>query len=151
MSHRTAAASMGLLDRAPVAIDVIAPGGAGRGIDGIRRHGVRRPTPGEVGTFVGVPCTSPARTLVDVAGKVGVRTLRSCFERAAAKGLLDLDAVEASFGPAAAGHRASAHPPRRVAAGACGEPEAAAADPLEAMVLPLLAKRGLPAPRSTHR
>jgi hypothetical protein len=146
VSHRTAAASMGLLDRAPVAIDVIAPAGRGRGIDGIRRHGVRRPTPREVGTFAGVPCTSPARTLVDVAGEVGVRTLRSCFERAAAKGLLDLDAVDASLRPRSRGASSL-----RVLLGEWRPALAASAtprlkSPLEAMVLPLLAGRGLPAP-----
>lgn len=147
VSHRTAAASMGLLDRAPVAIDVIAPAARGRGIDGIRRHGVRRPAPGEVGTFAGVPCTSPARTLVDVAGEVGVRTLRSCFERAAAKGLLDLNAVEASF---RTGRRGASS--LRLLLGEWRPALAANAaprlkSPLEAMVLPLLARRGLPAPR----
>lgn len=147
VSHRSAAASMGLLDTAPVAIDVIAPGGRGREIDGIRRHDVRRPATWEVGTFAGVPCTSPSRTLVDLAGEVGVRTLRSCFERAAAKGLLDLDAVEASLRPRRRGAPAlrALLAEWRPALPAGAKPRIRS--PLEAMVLPLLGKRRLPAPR----
>ena len=83
ISHRSAAALLGLLDKGPVVIDVIAPPSRGRRIDGIRFHRVRPPRRDEVGTASGIPCTSPARTLVDLAGTVGDRTLRSCFERAA--------------------------------------------------------------------
>jgi hypothetical protein len=147
VSHRSAAALMGLLDVAPRVIDVIARAQRGRKIDGIRQHDVRRPRRWETGTFDGVPCTSPARTLVDLAGAVGSRTLRSAFERAAARQLLDIGAVEASLGRG--GRRGT------VALRALlGEWRPAAAvvargrlkSPLEAKVLPLLARRGLPMP-----
>lgn len=138
---------MGLLDRGPASIDVIAPGWRGRRVDGIRRHDVRRPQPWETGTYDGIPCTSPARTFVDLAGVVGVRTLRSAFERAAARKLLDIEAIETSIGPG--GRRGT--PALR---GLLDEwrPVAAVAktarlkSPLEAKILPLLAKRGLPMP-----
>lgn len=147
VSHRSAAALMGLLDRAPASIDVIAPGCRGQAIDGIRRHDVRRPQLWETGTFDGVPCTSPARTLVDLAGVVGVRTLRSAFERAAARKLLDLGAIELSVG---GGGRTGTRILRElldewrraVPVLARGRLKS----PLEAKVLPLLAKRGLPMP-----
>lgn len=147
ISHRSAAALMGLLDRGPASIDVIAPGWRGRRVDGIRRHDVRRPQPWETGTYDGIPCTSPARTFVDLAGVVGVRTLRSAFERAAARKLLDIEAIETSIGPG--GRRGT--PALR---GLLDEwrPVAAVAktarlkSPLEAKILPLLAKRGLPMP-----
>jgi very-short-patch-repair endonuclease len=147
ISHRSAAALMGLLDRGPASIDVIAPGWQGRKIDGIRRHDVRRPQSWETGTYDGIPCTSPARTLVDLAGVVGARTLRSAFERAAARKLLDVEAIEASIGPG--GRRGT--PALR---GLLDEwrPAAAVAktarlkSPLEAKILPLLAKRDLPMP-----
>jgi very-short-patch-repair endonuclease len=148
VSHRSAAALMGLLDRAPVLIDVISPNRCGRGIDGIRWHDVRRPQPWEMGTFERIPCTSPARTFVDLAGEVGVRTLRSCFERAAARKLLDLEAVEVAIGP---GGRPGTRDLRalleewRPAAPTVASQRLKS--PLEAMVLPLLAKRGLQAPR----
>ncbi|HET9153342.1 MAG TPA: hypothetical protein VFN85_04425, partial [Solirubrobacterales bacterium] len=82
VSHRSAAALLGLIDEGPVVIDLIAPRSRGRKIDGIRLHRVRPPRLEETGTFDGIPCTSPARTQVDLAGVVGEWTLRSAFERA---------------------------------------------------------------------
>lgn len=148
ISHRSAAALMALLDRGPASIDVIAPGWRGRKIDGIRRHHVRVPHPWEAGTYDRIPCTSPSRTLVDLAGVVGKRTLRSAFERAAARKLLDLAAIEASIGNG--GRRGT-----RALRGLLDEWRAAAPvlaegrlkSPLEAKILPLLARRGLPMPR----
>lgn len=147
ISHRSAAALMGLLDKGPASIDVIAPSRRGRKIDGIRRHHVRRPQRWETGTFDGIPCTSPARTLVDLAGVLGTRTLRSAFERAAARKLLDLGAIELSVG---SGGRTGT----RVLRELLDEWRPAAPvlargrlkSPLEAKVLPLLAKHGLPMP-----
>ncbi len=149
VSHRSAAALMGLLDTAPVSIDVIAPGKRGVSIDGIRRHDVRRPQLWETGTFDGIPCTSPGRTLVDLAGVVGTRTLRSAFERAAARKLLDLVAIEASIGR---GGRTGTRAVRGLLDQWRGAAPVLAAgrlkSPLEAKILPLLAKRGLPMPLS---
>jgi predicted transcriptional regulator of viral defense system len=99
VSHRSAGALLGLLDDGPVVIDVIAPPARGRGIDGIYLHRVRPPRLEETGTVDGIPCTSPARTLVDLAGTVGEWTLRSAFERAARREMLDLGAIEASIDP----------------------------------------------------
>jgi len=147
VSHRSAAALMKLLDTAPVLVDVIAPGQRGRAIDGIRCHGVGPLRPWEVGSLEGVPSTSPARTLVDLAGEVGTRTLRSCFERAAARRLLDLDAIEASLRPRRRGAPAlrALIDEWRPALPAGAKPRLKS--PLEAMVLPLLTRRGLPVPR----
>jgi hypothetical protein len=149
VSHRSAAALMGLLDKAPRSVDIICRGERGRRIDGIRSHDVERPRPWETGTFDRIPCTSPARTLVDLAGVVGTRTLRSAFERAAARKLLDLAAIEASVGQ---GGRWGT----RTLRGLLDEWRGAAPvlekgrlkSPLEAKVLPLLARRGLPMPLS---
>jgi len=148
ISHRSAAALMRLLDKGPAAIDVIAVGKRGVSIDGIRPHDVPRPQPWETGTFDGIPCTSPARTFVDLAGVVGRRTLRSAFERAAARKLLDVGAIELSVGDG--GRRGT-----RDLRGLLDEWRPAASvlktarlkSPLEAKILPLLAKRGLPMPR----
>lgn len=147
ISHRSAAALLGLLDRGPTVIDVIASGDRGRKIDGIHVHLVGQLRPEEAGTVDGIPCTSPARTLVDLAGTIGARTLRSCFERAAARRMLDLDAVERSMRPGRTGVREL----RRLV----GEWRQAAPlarrerlkSPLEAKVLPLLIQDGVPAPR----
>jgi len=146
-SHRTAASLLGFVDKAPVVIDVIAPGTRGRGIDGIYRHRVRPPRLEETGTFDGIPCTSPARTLVDLAGVVGEWTLRSAFERAARRELLDLGAIEASIDPRRRG--------MKVLLKLIDEWRGAAPllskrgklkSPLEAKVLPLLTQRDLPPP-----
>ncbi len=147
VSHRSAGALIGLLDTAPAAVDVTAPGQRGRKIDGIRWHDTRVPRPWEVGTFDRVPCTSPARTLVDISGEVGARTLRSCFERAAARRMLDVGAIEASLRPGRRGApsiRSLLDEWRPAAAVAT---TGRLKSPLEAMVLPLLARHGLPAPR----
>ncbi len=147
VSHRSAAALLGLVDAGPVVIDVIAPGSRGRGIDRIRAHKAPPPGPAEAGTVAAIPCTSPARTLVDLAGVVGGRTLRSAFERAAAKGILDVAAIEAAI---SGGRRGAG-----VLRGLVAEWRRAAAvarkgklkSPLEAMVLPILGRRGITLPR----
>jgi very-short-patch-repair endonuclease len=97
----------------------------------------------------GIPCTSPTRTLVDLAGVVGERTLRSAFERAAARRrqMLDIPAIERSIDPRRRG--------MKVLLGLIDEWRGAAPllekrgklkSPLEAKVLPLLVRRHLPPP-----
>jgi very-short-patch-repair endonuclease len=145
-SHRSAAALLGLLSEGPVVIDVIAPPSRGRKIDGIRFHRVRPPRPNEVGTVDGIFCTSPARTLVDLAGTVGDWTLRSCFERAAQRRILDISAIEAAADPGRRGVgslRALVEEWRRAAPLA---KKGRLKSPLEAKVLPLVLRRAVPAP-----
>jgi predicted transcriptional regulator of viral defense system len=108
VSHRSAAALLGLLDKGPVVIDVIARPSRGRGINGIYLHRVRPPRLEETGTFDRISCTSPARTLVDLAGVVGERTLRSAFERATTRRrMLDIPAIERSIDPRRRGMKVS--------------------------------------------
>lgn len=145
VSHRSAAALLGFVDRAPVVVDVIAPGNAGRKIARVRAHQVEPPPSHETGAVNGIPCTSPARTLVDIAGEVGARTLRSAFERAAAKQLLDVAAVEAAASRATRGVGAA----RTLAAEwKDAVPRGRLKSPLEAMLLPLLTSRGIAPPRT---
>jgi very-short-patch-repair endonuclease len=146
VSHRSAGAILGLLDKGPAVVDVIAPPERGRKIEGIRFHRVRKPRPDEVGTVDGIPCTSPARTLVDLAGAVGDWTLRSCFERAAQRKVLDIPAIEASMDPGRRGNkslRGLVDEWRRAASVA---KKGRLKSPLEAKVLPLVLRRGLPTP-----
>ncbi len=131
-----------------MAIDVIAPPSHGRKIDGIRFHRVRTLRLEETGTVDDIPCTSPSRTFVDLAGTVGDRTLRSCFERAAQRKLLDIPAIEASMDPGRRGMpslRALVDEWRQAAPLARN---GKLKSPLEAKVLPLLLRRDLPTPRS---
>ena len=149
ISHRSAGALLGLMDRAPVVVDVIAPSERGRHIDRIKAHKSPPPKRSERGSVAGIPCTHPARTLVDLAGVVSARTLRNAFETAAYKRLLDLDAIEA----ASAGRKHRGAPTLRALA---AEWRAATdslptqpnlRSPFEAKLLPLLATSGLPMPR----
>ncbi|HEX7117454.1 MAG TPA: DUF559 domain-containing protein [Longimicrobiales bacterium] len=56
---------------------------------GIRVHRVRALPPDEVTRFEGVPITTPARTLLDLAGVAGVRELERAAARAERRGLVD--------------------------------------------------------------
>jgi very-short-patch-repair endonuclease len=145
-SHRSAAALLGLVDEAPVVVDVIAPPSRGRNIDGIRLHRVRPPRPEEIRTVAGIPCTSPARTLVDYAGSVGERSLRSAFERAAQKRILDIPAIEAAADPGRLGARALVALVEEWRLAASVARRSRLKSPLEAKVLPLLIQRRLPQP-----
>jgi very-short-patch-repair endonuclease len=147
ISHRSAAALLKLLDEGPVVVDVIAPPERGRKIDGIRFHRVRPPRLEERGTVDGIPCTSPARTLVDLAGTVGSWTLGSAFERAAARRILDIAAIEASIDPRRRGMKgllALIEKWRRAAP--LTKARGRLKSPLEAKVLPLLTRREIPPP-----
>jgi very-short-patch-repair endonuclease len=148
VSHRSAAALLKLIDKGPNVIDVIAPRSRGRKIDGIYLHLVRPPRLEETGTFDGIPCTSPARTLVDLAGVVGERTLRSAFERAATRRrMLDIPAIERSIDPRRRGMKVLLKliDEWRGAAPLLGK-RGRLKSPLEAKVLPLIVQRDLPAP-----
>ncbi len=97
ISHGTAAAHWGLWDRAPALIDVTVPCETGRKVDGVRCRRCRYPEDEEITTHDDVACTTPARVVVDLAGMVGVETLRRTVERAAVLKLLDLDALDHSI------------------------------------------------------
>jgi very-short-patch-repair endonuclease len=146
ISHRSAGALLGLLDKGPAVIDVIAPPSRGRKINGIRFHRVGTPQRNEVGTVEGIPCTSSARTLVDLAGTVGDWTLRSCFERAAQKRLLDIPAIEASMSPGRRGNKSLRKLIDEWRSAATVAKKGKLKSPLEAKVLPLVLRRSLPAP-----
>lgn len=94
LSHGTAAAFHELWDKPPTLIDVIVPVEAGRKIDGIRCRRCRYPEPEEIGADGGIACTTIARTLVDLAGMVGLGTLRKTVGRAAMLRRLDLQKAD---------------------------------------------------------
>lgn len=154
VSHRTAAALLGLLDRAPVVIDVIALGDSGRGIDGIRRHYASPPKGDEVGHCEGIPCTSPARTIVDLAGILGKRSLQRTVERAAVLRELDVQAIERQL---AAKRRRGAPTLRAILRPWATELDTAATvapklrSELEARLLVLIKASDLPTPTCNQR
>jgi hypothetical protein len=97
LSHGTAAAYHELWDKPPRLIDVTVPVEAGRKIDGIRCRRCRYPQREEVRVADGIACTTVARTLVDLAGVVGLSTLRKTVGRAAIRRKLDLQTVDTAI------------------------------------------------------
>jgi REase_MTES_1575 len=94
ISHGVAAELLGLWRRQPVLIDVSSVGKAGRKLEGIRWHSSGALRVDEVTMREGIPCTTVARTLVDMAGQFGERTLRRLVEQAAFQRLLDVEEVD---------------------------------------------------------
>jgi hypothetical protein len=97
VSHGTAAAFWGLRDKWPVLVDLTVPNQRGRKIDGVRCRRCRYPGPREVVVDHGIACTTPARTLVDLAGLLGTPSLRRLVERAAVVRRLDIGALDAAL------------------------------------------------------
>lgn len=149
VSHRSAAFLLGIGERSPRVVDLIAPGKRGHGIDGIRVHGVAYPGRHELASVYGIACTSVARTVVDLAGVYGEDKMRETFERMAAEGKLDLAAIEGVL--ETGGKRRGAPALRRVIEEWRPVAETAryatVRSLFEAKLLPLVAKAGLPMPR----
>jgi very-short-patch-repair endonuclease len=149
VSHGTAAWVLGLRDRRPKEIDVIAPVEAGRKIAGIRRRFVPPPVGGEVWRRHGVPLTSPARTIVDCAGIFDARGVAELIEGASVQGLLDVAAIDRVLhGPRRRGTKKlllALAPWRRYRRGIKIRSR------MEAKLLPLLTEAALPIPRTNAK
>jgi very-short-patch-repair endonuclease len=91
ISHRSAAALHGLLDDSRAVIDVVSPTHR-RSRKGLRFHQSRHLDRAEVN---GIPVTSVARTLLDIAPVVPKRRLVYALERAEKQREFDLMAIEA--------------------------------------------------------
>jgi very-short-patch-repair endonuclease len=94
ISHRTAAMLWGLLDDSRAAIDIVAAANR-RSRMGIAFHRVRRLDPDDCGEVAGIPVTSLARTLLDIAEVVPLRRLVYALERAEKRQVFDLREIEA--------------------------------------------------------
>jgi hypothetical protein len=153
ISHRSAAALLGLRKVVPVVIDVIPTVEHGRKIDRIKAHRVAFPGPSEIRTAYAIPCTTVARLLVDLAGTHGIDKLREAVEMAATRGVLDIAAVDAVL---ANGPRRRGAPALRIVLDEW-RPVAETAKHstvrslFEARFLPLIAAAGLPIPRVNSR
>lgn len=146
ISHGTAAAFWGLRDEWPALIDVTVPNQRGRKIDGVRCRRCRYPSANEITVANGVVCTTPMRTLVDLAGQLGIPSLRRLVERAAVKKRLDLGALDAALAEARGRRGITA---LGSIADAWRTDDGAVPDlrsDFEALVLPRLLGRGLPRP-----
>ncbi|HKZ12717.1 MAG TPA: type IV toxin-antitoxin system AbiEi family antitoxin domain-containing protein [Solirubrobacterales bacterium] len=149
ISHRSAAALLGIGKEAPVVVDLIPTVERGRRIAGIKPHRVPYPGRSESGYVHGIPVTSVARTIVDLAGTYGEERLRETVELAATERLLDPKAIDAVLanGPKRRGApclRRIVDEWRPVAETA---KHATFRSLFEAKLLPLVAAAGLPLPR----
>lgn len=94
LSHQSAAALWNLLpDRISGPVHVIATGGRGRTLRGINAHRQEGLRSQDKAMVKGVPCTSVARTLLDLAGIVPAESLRRAVEEAEVLRLLDVPGV----------------------------------------------------------
>jgi very-short-patch-repair endonuclease len=93
-SHRAAADVLGLLRSARARVDVTSPGRAPRRRKGIDVHGSRTLAPADITTANGIPCTSVARTLLDLAEVVDRRSLERACEQAEVLRMFDRSKVE---------------------------------------------------------
>jgi hypothetical protein len=97
LSHRSAAVLWGLRPTAPFRVDV-ATDRAKHGQNGIALHRPRHLPDGDRAVASGIPVTSVARTLADLAGVASRRELRRAIDEAERLRLLDPAAVEEIIG-----------------------------------------------------
>ncbi|HKB52198.1 MAG TPA: type IV toxin-antitoxin system AbiEi family antitoxin domain-containing protein [Solirubrobacterales bacterium] len=98
LSHRSAAALWGLCPDSKGSIDVTAPNRRGRIPAGIAAHRDGSLHGSDRTSIRGIPCSSVARTLLDLAGMVSVSELRREISQAEVLRIFDLAAVEALIG-----------------------------------------------------
>jgi hypothetical protein len=86
-------------------IDVTTPGAPGHRRPGIRLHSGMTLTPQDIATIDGIPCTTLARTLLDVADDATTRELERALDAAAQRRTLDATAIADVLGRCGAGRR----------------------------------------------
>ncbi|HWM62533.1 MAG TPA: DUF559 domain-containing protein [Solirubrobacterales bacterium] len=146
VSHGSAAELLGLWNRRPTLTDVIPTNRAGRKIQGVRWHGVGPLEPDEVTVCDAIPCTTASRTLVDLAGGLGEKSLHRLVEEAAVQRLLDIASVDRIL---ARRRRRGAPALRKVLSHWRSESETLPhlKSTLEARVFTAVVEVGLPSPR----
>lgn len=142
LSHRSAAALRDLRPSVRASIDVSVPRRSGRSRPGIDLHKTTTLRAEDVTIIEGIPCTTVARTLLDLADVVGRRELGRAVEQAELLRLLDVRALEALL--VRAGGRRRAGVLREVLI-AAAEPALTASE-LEERFLSLCDGTGLPRP-----
>ena len=93
LSHRSAAAHLGLRPCSRAAVDVSVPSRTGKGRHGIDVHRATGIEEKDVAIVDGIPCTSVARTLLDLAERVDRAALERAVEQAEKLRIFDLAAV----------------------------------------------------------
>jgi very-short-patch-repair endonuclease len=141
LSHRSAASHWGLLDTQSAFIDVTARRSR-EGVRGIRLHTARSLAPQDTTTHEGIPITSVARTLLDLAVTVRPDRLERALAQAERLQLYDYTAISDVLSRSN-GHRGRAALTRATAQ----EPKLTRND-LEAIFLALVRQAGLPEPQT---
>jgi len=95
LSHRSAAELWGLMPSSGWGVDVTAPNRRGRMPSGISAHRDGALRASDRTEHRGIPCTTVARTLLDVAGVVSVWELRKAIAEAEVRHLLRVPEVRA--------------------------------------------------------
>jgi hypothetical protein len=124
-------------------VDVTVVRGGGRRRRGIRVHATRSLPPSEVTTEENIACTTPARTLVDLAAVLDRRRLRRALERSVELRLFDGKAADAALSRAR-GRRGTAVL-RELLSALLDEPAPTRTE-LERLFLELVLELGLPIP-----
>ena len=93
LSHRSAAELWGMRNDGRAVVDVTAPNRRGRSPNGICAHLDGSVLLRDRSEVAGVPCTSVARTLLDLAGAVSGQELRAAVGEAEVRRIVDLAAV----------------------------------------------------------
>jgi hypothetical protein len=142
LSHRSAAELWGIGAYADIRIDVTVPDRSGRRRGQIAVHRPRSLPDDDRAEVDGIPVTTPARTILDLAGVIGPTALDRAFHEADRRGLLDTHAIAALFARAS-GRRGAG---RLRALLAHHRPSPATRSALEHRFLQLCRQAGLPPP-----
>jgi predicted transcriptional regulator of viral defense system len=145
--HRSAADHLGLRPCSRRAVDVTAPGRAGKERSGIDVHRATGLDERDVQTVRGIPCTTVARTLLDLATTIDITALERAIEQAEKLRIFDLAAVVDVTTRARDRRRAAA---LRTALAAYAPEPAFTRSELEKRFLALCRAAGVPLPRTNN-
>ena len=95
LSHRSAAALLNLRGSARALIDVSTPGRGKRTRPGIDLHRSTTLKPPDTTRVSNIPCTTVARTLLDLAEVINRRSLERAFDESEVRRVFDLRAIAA--------------------------------------------------------
>jgi len=94
LSHRSSADKRGLRHTSRSAVEVMTPRRAGRGRAGIDAHTSSTMLARDIEQVDGIPCTTVARTLLDLAAILPRRAVERAFDQAEVLQVLDARAIE---------------------------------------------------------
>ena len=147
LSHRSAADLRSMRSCNRRNIEVTSPARRGRGFDGIEVHSGTTLRACDIEKVDGIPCTTVARTLLDLADVVSARELERACEQAERLQVFDLKAINEQF--ARANGRRGAATLRTILAEALRTPTMTR-NKLEEFFLGLCRAAGVPQPRVNH-